>query len=91
MGTEVRLTHMPAGSDTLFETARTSPTLSLPSESNECQTGTILQDNPTASNDVSLGQLTLAMASFAREREWEQFHSPRNLLLALVRRSCYGA
>ena len=24
------------------------------------------------------------MADFARERDWEQYHSPRNLLLALV-------
>ena len=25
------------------------------------------------------------MAEFARERDWEQYHSPRNLMLALVR------
>ncbi|OMO55672.1 NTP pyrophosphohydrolase MazG, putative catalytic core [Corchorus capsularis] len=24
------------------------------------------------------------MANFAKERDWDQFHSPRNLLLALV-------
>ncbi|KAF5831521.1 hypothetical protein DUNSADRAFT_12994 [Dunaliella salina] len=34
--------------------------------------------------DVSLGHLRQNLADFARERDWEQFHSPRNLLLALV-------
>ena len=34
---------------------------------------------------VSLEALRKRMADFARERDWEQFHSPRNLLLALVR------
>jgi dCTP diphosphatase len=34
---------------------------------------------------VSLEALRERMADFARERDWEQFHSPRNLLLALVR------
>ncbi|CAN6251541.1 unnamed protein product [Urochloa humidicola] len=33
---------------------------------------------------VSLEALRERMADFARERDWEQFHSPRNLLLALV-------
>ncbi|KAF8689590.1 hypothetical protein HU200_041766 [Digitaria exilis] len=33
---------------------------------------------------VSLETLRKRMADFARERDWEQFHSPRNLLLALV-------
>jgi hypothetical protein len=33
---------------------------------------------------VSLEDLRKKMAEFARERDWEQFHSPRNLLLALV-------
>jgi NTP pyrophosphatase (non-canonical NTP hydrolase) len=30
-----------------------------------------------------LGELTDALRAFAREREWEQFHSPRNLAAAL--------
>jgi dCTP diphosphatase len=34
---------------------------------------------------VTLEELRKKMADFAREREWEQYHSPRNLLLALVR------
>ncbi|KAL5214011.1 hypothetical protein ABZP36_003163 [Zizania latifolia] len=33
---------------------------------------------------VTLEALRRRMADFARERDWEQFHSPRNLLLALV-------
>ena len=37
--------------------------------------------------DVSqstIAELTQKVREFAAEREWEQFHSPRNLLLALV-------
>ncbi|XP_022761020.1 dCTP pyrophosphatase 1-like [Durio zibethinus] len=33
---------------------------------------------------VTLEELKEKMAEFARERDWDQFHSPRNLLLALV-------
>ncbi|KAG6576025.1 dCTP pyrophosphatase 1, partial [Cucurbita argyrosperma subsp. sororia] len=33
---------------------------------------------------VSLELLRLKMAEFAEERNWDRFHSPRNLLLALV-------
>lgn len=33
---------------------------------------------------VSLDLLRQKMADFAKERDWGQFHSPRNLLLALV-------
>ncbi|AWY00898.1 nucleotide pyrophosphohydrolase [Marinomonas primoryensis] len=32
----------------------------------------------------SLETLTLAMRQFAEEREWEQFHSPKNLTMALA-------
>ncbi|XP_057950453.1 uncharacterized protein LOC131145423 [Malania oleifera] len=34
--------------------------------------------------EVTLEELKKKMADFARERDWDQFHSPRNLLLALV-------
>ncbi|XP_072950579.1 uncharacterized protein [Typha angustifolia] len=34
--------------------------------------------------NVTLDDLKKKMADFAKERDWEQFHSPRNLLLALV-------
>ncbi|KAJ7008701.1 uncharacterized protein [Populus alba] len=33
---------------------------------------------------VSLEDLKKKMADFAKERDWDQFHSPRNLLLAMV-------
>ncbi|KAJ4847962.1 hypothetical protein Tsubulata_012176 [Turnera subulata] len=33
---------------------------------------------------VTLDLLKHKMAEFAKERDWDQFHSPRNLLLALV-------
>uniref|UniRef100_A0A5B7B4Z3 dCTP pyrophosphatase 1 n=1 Tax=Davidia involucrata TaxID=16924 RepID=A0A5B7B4Z3_DAVIN len=33
---------------------------------------------------VTLDDLKKKMADFAKERDWDQFHSPRNLLLALV-------
>ncbi|XP_028957594.1 uncharacterized protein [Malus domestica] len=33
---------------------------------------------------VTLQELKKKMAEFSRERDWEHFHSPRNLLLALV-------
>ncbi|KAF8031853.1 hypothetical protein BT93_D0926 [Corymbia citriodora subsp. variegata] len=33
---------------------------------------------------VTLEELKKRMAEFASDRDWDQFHSPRNLLLALV-------
>ncbi|KAL9257840.1 dCTP pyrophosphatase 1-like protein [Drosera capensis] len=33
---------------------------------------------------VTLEELKMKLADFAKERDWDQFHSPRNLLLALV-------
>ena len=38
---------------------------------------------------VTLEHLRKRMAEFAKERDWDQFHSPRNLLLALVCLSLY--
>ncbi|XP_057547486.1 uncharacterized protein LOC130826031 [Amaranthus tricolor] len=35
-------------------------------------------------NSVNLDDLQTKMAYFAKERDWDQFHTPRNLLLALV-------
>ncbi|KAK9090891.1 hypothetical protein Sjap_024068 [Stephania japonica] len=37
-----------------------------------------------ATKDVSLRELRDRLAEFAKLRGWEQYHSPRNLLLALV-------
>eukprot|EP00441_Pelagodinium_beii_P003899 CAMPEP_0197701080 /NCGR_PEP_ID=MMETSP1338-20131121/122760_1 /TAXON_ID=43686 ORGANISM="Pelagodinium beii, Strain RCC1491" /NCGR_SAMPLE_ID=MMETSP1338 /ASSEMBLY_ACC=CAM_ASM_000754 /LENGTH=179 /DNA_ID=CAMNT_0043284749 /DNA_START=60 /DNA_END=596 /DNA_ORIENTATION=+ len=36
------------------------------------------------SQGVSLEQLRVELADFAKERDWDQFHSPRNLALAMV-------
>lgn len=35
-------------------------------------------------NDVSLEELRDRLAEFNKVRGWDQYHSPRNLLLALV-------
>ncbi len=32
----------------------------------------------------SLEELTLRLREFARERDWEQFHSPKNLAMAMI-------
>lgn len=42
------------------------------------------RDGAAAAAVVSLETLRKRMADFATERDWGQFHSPRNLLLALV-------
>ncbi|KAJ4973171.1 hypothetical protein NE237_006345 [Protea cynaroides] len=39
---------------------------------------------PMTTKDVSLQELREKLAEFASVRGWDQFHSPRNLLLALV-------
>ncbi|CAO2035770.1 unnamed protein product [Urochloa humidicola] len=38
-----------------------------------------------ADGDVSLKELSKKLNDFAKERDWEQYHSPRNLLLAMGR------
>ena len=34
--------------------------------------------------DVSLKELSRKLEEFSKERDWGQYHSPRNLLLAMV-------
>ena len=46
------------------------------------------QECPRLAKDVSLQELRDRLAEFARVRGWEQYHSPRNLLLALVSPKC---
>ncbi|KAL4201156.1 hypothetical protein AMTRI_Chr02g257160 [Amborella trichopoda] len=41
-------------------------------------------NNGQPCKSVTLEVLKGKMADFAKERDWDQFHSPRNLLLALV-------
>ncbi|KAI3794892.1 hypothetical protein L1987_37533 [Smallanthus sonchifolius] len=53
----------------------------------ELNTSTAAGDMTTledGQHDVSLSELKKKMAEFAKERDWDQFHTPRNLLLALV-------
>ena len=41
--------------------------------------------NPSASLSlVDVKNLAVALRAFAAEREWEQFHSPKNLAMALT-------
>lgn len=42
------------------------------------------QSKEVAAGDVSLKELSRRLNDFAKERDWEQYHSPRNLLLAMV-------
>ncbi len=39
---------------------------------------------PLRDDVVNLGELKNQVLSFARERDWEQFHSPKNLSMALA-------
>ena len=41
-------------------------------------------DKPFSFTRACLEDLRSEMSAFAKERDWEQFHSPRNLALALV-------
>ena len=35
-------------------------------------------------NDAFIETLSAAIDAFAKERDWEQFHSPKNLAMALI-------
>ncbi|GMH31544.1 hypothetical protein Nepgr_033388 [Nepenthes gracilis] len=41
-------------------------------------------ENCKAAKEVSLEELKIRVSEFGRVRGWQQYHSPRNLLLALV-------
>lgn len=43
-----------------------------------------MKGDSVANERVTLDELKKKMADLAKERDWDQFHSPRNLLLALV-------
>lgn len=38
--------------------------------------------------DISLKDLSRMLEDFAKARDWEKYHSPRNLLLAMVTHLC---
>uniref|UniRef100_A0A7N0V0G1 Uncharacterized protein n=1 Tax=Kalanchoe fedtschenkoi TaxID=63787 RepID=A0A7N0V0G1_KALFE len=51
----------------------------------EGTTTTVSKSRSTAfASGITIQHLTDRMAEFAKERDWDKFHSPRNLLLALV-------
>ena len=67
------------------EAARTPPTPGCGLKSglkNDIVHEKITQDN--AMNTDSLDNLTRKLAEFARLRDWDQFHSPKNLSMALI-------
>ncbi|MGB5686392.1 MAG: nucleotide pyrophosphohydrolase [Candidatus Electrothrix sp.] len=41
-------------------------------------------DSPSASSADSLTELTAAVCKFAEQRDWDQFHNPKNLSMALI-------
>ncbi|KAG0465612.1 hypothetical protein HPP92_019776 [Vanilla planifolia] len=43
------------------------------------------QGGKEAGHGVTLEDLRKKMADFVKERDWDKFHSPRNVLLALVK------
>lgn len=38
--------------------------------------------------DISLKDLSVKLEEFAKARDWEKYHTPRNLLLAMVISAC---
>ncbi|PWZ41806.1 dCTP pyrophosphatase 1 [Zea mays] len=50
----------------------------------EKKVAAVAEDEVVAAGDVSLKDLSKKLNDFARERDWEQYHSPRNLLLAMI-------
>ena len=41
-------------------------------------------DSPSGSSVDSLTELTAAVCKFTEQRDWDQFHSPKNLSMALI-------
>merc|ERR1712154_268872 len=48
------------------------------------QEETISSYSDIDADDISTGAIKQIMRTFVSERDWEQFHTPRNILLALV-------
>jgi NTP pyrophosphatase (non-canonical NTP hydrolase) len=42
-----------------------------------------MSSNPTPTDPAPLANLALALRRFAAERDWDQFHSPKNLAIAM--------
>lgn len=64
----------------------TAPVKGLVGMEGEKKAAAVAEDEVVvvAAGDVSLKDLSKKLNDFARERDWEQYHSPRNLLLAMV-------
>ncbi|KAL6651039.1 hypothetical protein ACP70R_009964 [Stipagrostis hirtigluma subsp. patula] len=43
-----------------------------------------VEKKEVVAGDVSLKELSKKLDDFAKERDWEKYHSPRNLLLAMI-------
>jgi dCTP diphosphatase len=48
-----------------------------------CTLSTIMGESTTGRKDLGLEDLRNAIDAFIAERDWEQFHSPKNLAMAL--------
>ena len=48
-----------------------------------CTLSTIMNRSTAGRKDLGLDDLRSAIDAFIRERDWEQFHSPKNLAMAL--------
>jgi NTP pyrophosphatase (non-canonical NTP hydrolase) len=59
------------------------PDAPAPAAASTAYTGTVSADPPDGPL-VDVSRLQQAIALFARERDWDQFHSPKNLAMALT-------
>ena len=55
-----------------------------PSDRDAAATGTVALSDASGSDEHDLESLRRRLRGFAAERDWDQFHTPRNLALALV-------
>lgn len=46
-------------------------------------------DDHERAMEISLKDLSRKLEEFAKARDWEKYHSPRNLLLAMVRKKTF--
>jgi NTP pyrophosphatase (non-canonical NTP hydrolase) len=61
----------------------TDPAVPAPAAANAARSSMASADSPDG-RLVDVARLQEAIALFARERDWEQFHSPKNLAMALT-------
>jgi dCTP diphosphatase len=61
----------------------TDPVVAAPATANAARSSVAGADSPDGPL-VDVVRLQQAIALFARERDWDQFHSPKNLVMALT-------